>query len=152
MSTDTVHLIGIGRIPAVPLSQVQPGDRITWNYGQTYTVVSNRQVTRTLWELTERVGDGREWTRRKQGTKLVARTLRNGEPDPRQVAVQRRIERYAAKFNADTVRQGAEWVQCDPTDENLAYTLDRCVRPARPGEYPAIREAVLRQRGEDAVV
>jgi hypothetical protein len=73
MSTDTVHLIGIGRVPAVPLSQ-------------------------------------------------------------------------------DTVRQGAEWVQCDPTDENLAYTLDRCVRPARPGEYPAIREAVLRQRGEDAVV
>lgn len=64
-------------------------------------------------------------------------------------AVQRRIERYAAKFNADTVRQGAEWVQCEPTDENLAYVLDRCVRPARPAEYPAIREAVLRQRAED---
>jgi hypothetical protein len=66
----------------------------------------------------------------------------------RERLIQYRIYRYAAKFNADTVRQGADWVQCDPTDENLAYTLDRCARPARPAEYPAIRAEVLRQRQE----
>ena len=63
-------------------------------------------------------------------------------------AIERRIRRYAAKFNADTVRQGAAWVQCEPTAQNLTRVLDRCVRPARPEEYSAIRAEVLRQRAD----
>jgi hypothetical protein len=53
----------------------------------------------------------------------------------------RRAQRYAAKFRADTV--GLEPPQpLPPTDENLARVLNRCVRPARAEEYPAIRAAL----------
>jgi len=34
----------------------------------------------------------------------------------------------------------------DPTDANLKAVLDHCVRPARPGEFAAIRRHVLANR------
>jgi hypothetical protein len=53
----------------------------------------------------------------------------------------RRAEGYAAKFRAETIN--AEPVRSlPPTDANLAMILDRCGRPARPEEYPAVRQAL----------
>lgn len=69
------------------------------------------------------------------------------DPFAKQDAERRRIEQYAAKFNAETVCYEPPDPR-EPTDANLAAVLDRCVRPARPAEYPAIRAAVLRQRAE----
>lgn len=135
MTTETIQLIGVGRARAVPLSDVQPGDYLMWNYGETYEVVRNVQVSPQTWELTERGQDGREWTRRKRGSKLVARV-----PSPTVL----RARRYAAKFRADTMCQEPPML-LEPTDENLASILNRCVRPARPDEYPAIRAELAGQ-------
>lgn len=52
-----------------------------------------------------------------------------------------RATAYAAKFRADTMSQEPP-VLLESTDENLAEILGRCVRPARPDEYPAIRAAL----------
>jgi len=60
----------------------------------------------------------------------------------RRQAEARRIERYAAKFRADTIGVGD---YREPTDENLAAVLQvpSIIRKARPEEFPAIRAAVL---------
>jgi hypothetical protein len=66
-------------------------------------------------------------------------------------AEQKRIERrgeacqrYAIKFDRDAP-EGQE-----PTDANLKAVLDRCARPARPEEYPAIRRLVGEWRAAKA--
>jgi hypothetical protein len=55
--------------------------------------------------------------------------------------LQRRYQRYAAKFRADTIGQGEPLA---PTDENLAAVLQvpGIVRKARPEEFPMIRAAL----------
>lgn len=49
--------------------------------------------------------------------------------------LQRLAEAYAAKWHADDHTE-------EPTDEALATGFARCVRPARPSEYDAIRAAI----------
>ena len=56
----------------------------------------------------------------------------------RAAALQYRCQRYAVKFAIDS---GGE-----PTAANLGEILSRCVRAPRPGEYPAIAEAVRAYR------
>jgi hypothetical protein len=73
---ERIHLIGIGNVPAVPLSDIQAGDRLMWNYGSVCEVVRVTQVAPKTIELVERDKDGREWTRRKRATRLVARIPR----------------------------------------------------------------------------
>jgi hypothetical protein len=55
--------------------------------------------------------------------------------------LQRRYQRYAGKFRADTVGQGTPM---EPTDANLAAILQvpGIVRKARPEEFPMIRAAL----------
>jgi hypothetical protein len=59
--------------------------------------------------------------------------------------LERRYRRYAAKFVSDTDGQDRP---AEPTDANLKASLDRCVRPARPEEYPAIRANIPAIRQE----
>ena len=48
---------------------------------------------------------------------------------------------YAAKWSAE--HDNAEPpVSAEPTDEALAACFVRCVRPAKPNEYDAIRAAI----------
>jgi hypothetical protein len=53
----------------------------------------------------------------------------------------RRATGYAAKFRAETISAEPPR-RILPTDANLKSILDRCARPARPDEYPAIRRAL----------
>lgn len=46
---------------------------------------------------------------------------------------------YAAKLSAENVT--------DLSDASLAATFAHCVRPARPAEYPAIRDAYSAEYG-----
>jgi len=72
----TIHLIGIGNVPAVPLSEIKAGDRLMWNYGSVCEVVRVTPVATKTIELVERDDKGREWTRRKRASRLVARVKR----------------------------------------------------------------------------
>lgn len=74
--SQTIHLIGIGEVPAVPLSEVHPGDRLMWNFGTTSDVVSVTRKTAATFELVTRYADGQEFTQRKRGTTLVAKVAR----------------------------------------------------------------------------
>jgi hypothetical protein len=73
--TAAIQLQAIGTVPAVQLSEVQAGDTLVWNYGQTSEVVSLIKVTAKTYELTTRTADGNTWTQRKRGTTLVARAV-----------------------------------------------------------------------------
>jgi hypothetical protein len=68
----TVHLIGIGRVPAKYVADLVPGDRIVWNYGYVYRVESveprGAQSVR-IQETSER--DGNTYTRTMRVTRLV---------------------------------------------------------------------------------
>lgn len=70
----TIHLHGIGKMPARPARELRVGDRLMWNYGHTYTVVAIRPSPsgKTL-ELEERNDrDGKVYTRRLGASRLVA--------------------------------------------------------------------------------
>ena len=75
-TTRTIHLIGIGNVPAVPLAEVQAGDWITWNYGVTTEVISNERVASGTYELVVSYAGSGPIAKRKRGTTLVARTTR----------------------------------------------------------------------------
>ena len=55
-------------------------------------------------------------------------------------------DKYAIKFDLDWNMDGNSATSDDPTDANLKAVLDHCVRPARPGEFAAIRRHVLANR------
>lgn len=76
MTTNTAHLQSIGTVPAIPLSDVQAGDTLVWNFGITREVVSVVPVTAKMVELTTRLRDGTEVTQRKRTTTLAVRRPR----------------------------------------------------------------------------
>ena len=70
----TIHLQGVGRVLAQPASNLEPGDRIMWNYGSVYTVVSVEDVSPKFIAIVERDKDGKDWgPRRLKKDRLVAR-------------------------------------------------------------------------------
>lgn len=73
--SESIHLIALGNVPAVPLSEVQAGDTLLWNFGSKSEVVRITAVTPKTYEIVERV-KGQEYTRRKRGSTLVARINR----------------------------------------------------------------------------
>lgn len=77
MTNTTIHLQSIGTIPAIQLSQVNPGDTLMWAFGITSEVVSIAQVTPKTIELTIRSNEnGETCTTRKRAATLVARIAR----------------------------------------------------------------------------
>lgn len=69
----TIHLQGIGNAPAIQASELRAGDRIMWNYGITYTVVSVEDASAKFIWLTERAEDGKEYTRKLRKDRAVAK-------------------------------------------------------------------------------
>lgn len=70
----TIHLIGVGRVRAVEASELKPGDRLMWNYGSIYTVMSIEDVSPKFLAIIERDKNGKQWgPRRLRKDRLVAR-------------------------------------------------------------------------------
>lgn len=76
MTNTAIHLQAIGTVPATPLSDVQVGDTLAWNFGQATEVIGIRPVAAKTYELTTRSANGTVCTQRKRGTTLVARIAR----------------------------------------------------------------------------
>ena len=84
----TIHLIGVGRVLAVPASELVVGDRLMWNYGSVYTVVSIEDVSPKFLAITERDKDGKVWpARRFKKDRLLARMAKAAEKQPERVSV-----------------------------------------------------------------
>lgn len=66
-----MHLQGIGKVRAKPAGELRKGDRLTWNYGQTSTVVSVRPVGAQSVEVVEEYGNGKRYNRTFRRTRLV---------------------------------------------------------------------------------
>lgn len=72
MAGDFVQIQSVGRVPAKRASDVEPGDVLMYNFGYTYTVVSVVAKGKSVF-ITERSDEsGREYTRRRVGSTLVA--------------------------------------------------------------------------------
>jgi hypothetical protein len=79
--TKAIHLQGVGRFQAKPVSEVAVGDRLVWNYGYTSEVVSIERVSPAFVAVTTRGEeglDGRLYTRRMKLSRLVAFSTRKG--------------------------------------------------------------------------
>ena len=76
-----VHLIGVGDMPGTPACHLSVGDRLMWNYGSVYKVLSVQEVSPRFVEIRERPEDkpdGDVYTRRLRKNRLVVR-LQAGE-------------------------------------------------------------------------
>lgn len=69
----TVHLQGIGRVPAVPVEMLAPGQRTAWNYSHgEYEVVVVARVSPKFVNLVEReIETGKVFTSRMKIGRLV---------------------------------------------------------------------------------
>jgi uncharacterized protein YndB with AHSA1/START domain len=68
----TVHLQGIGLVDAIAYSNVQPGDRLVYNYGAVYRAEAVRPAGKATIEIDatdERTG--KSYTFRRRGTSLI---------------------------------------------------------------------------------
>ena len=84
----TIHLIGVGKVLAVPASELVVGDRLMWNYGSVYTVVSIEDVSPKFLAIAERDKDGKVWpARRFKKDRLLARMAKAAEKQPERVSV-----------------------------------------------------------------
>ena len=73
MSAPTLHLQGLGKVPAKLASELVPGDILTWNYGYQYRVVSVAPCGKQSVRVTEQsVKDGKTYTRTMRSTRLVS--------------------------------------------------------------------------------
>ena len=70
----TIHLQGIGDVPACPTGELKAGDRLMWNYGYIYAVVAIRpSPSGKTYEVDERSEEnGKVYTRRLNADRLVA--------------------------------------------------------------------------------
>lgn len=68
----TMHLQGIGRVAAIPASDVKRGMTITWNYGTTSTVASSVRKSDRSQEIVEEYADGTRYTRLFRVERLIA--------------------------------------------------------------------------------
>jgi hypothetical protein len=78
MTSNAIHLQGIGSRPAVALSEIQVGDTLMWNYGTQSMVTALRAVGKNTIEVTTTSRDG-ETTFRKRATTPVVRVSAKAE-------------------------------------------------------------------------
>lgn len=70
---DSIHLQGVGRVKAMPASQLEVGMRLMWNGGSTSDVMRIRDVSPAFLGIVERdTRTGKDYTRRLKKTRLVA--------------------------------------------------------------------------------
>lgn len=63
----SIHLQGIGDVPAVPASALEPGMVRQYNYGATATILSVFRVSEKTLSLVEKSGAGRRCRSRRRG-------------------------------------------------------------------------------------
>lgn len=62
--TRSRHMQGIGRVPAKPAIELEPGDVTIWNYGYTYIVEDvDVSASAKLVSVVMHDAEGRRWTR-----------------------------------------------------------------------------------------
>lgn len=64
------------------------------------------------------------------------------------ITQERRIQRYAAKFAADTISQEPPRTVA-PTLDNIAHILRNCVRPPHAEELESIRQRFVAEYGDE---
>lgn len=70
---NTIHLIAVGAVDAIPSSELQAGMQLVWNYGSVYDVLAIREISAQFIEVTERSTEtGKEYARRLKKSRLVA--------------------------------------------------------------------------------
>lgn len=67
----TLHLQGIGKVPAKPAGELHKGDVLMWNYGYTSTVVSVTPKGRQSVEVVEEYDGGKRYVRIFRRSRLV---------------------------------------------------------------------------------
>ncbi len=67
----TLHLQGIGKVPAKPAGDLRSGDTLVWNYGKTSRVVSVKPVGKQSIEVVEEYDGGKRFARLFRRTRLV---------------------------------------------------------------------------------
>ncbi len=151
MAERTIHLQGIGRVPAVEAQDLRPGMILSWNDAPAeFKVISVRPLSSQYVELTEasRV-TGEVFRRRLKKTRLVGASWPRGHAGDR--ARRRRSGRDDAARDAPTLNPAAEnalrWI--GKTGGLRGYGMapnhvasQRLVRlglahenPSRPGQY-----------------
>ena len=70
-ATGSIKLQAVGRAPAKSVSEIQPGDTLMWNYGETSTVQKIQKVSPKFAKVTTRTKNGKEYTRRMKLDRLV---------------------------------------------------------------------------------
>lgn len=80
-TTQTIHLQSIGKVPAIPVSELKAGDTVMWNFGSTSEVLAITPVSPKFVELTTRSGyNGEVYTRRKSIKTLICRLPEKAKP------------------------------------------------------------------------
>ncbi len=72
--TRTIHLQGIGKVPAMTAGELEVGDILSWNYGHRCSeVIDIVEISEKSIIMTERMfKDGKEYPRRMMKKRLVA--------------------------------------------------------------------------------
>lgn len=68
---ETMHLQGIGEVPAKPAGELKVGDQLMWNYGTTSTVVSVKPCGTQSIEVVEEYDGGKRYNRTFRRHRLV---------------------------------------------------------------------------------
>jgi len=67
----TILLIGIGRVEAIAYGDVEPGTRILFNYGYTYTVTAVERTGKASVSITAADKAGKEYTFTRRASSLI---------------------------------------------------------------------------------
>ena len=69
-----MHLLDVGDMPGTPAGELAKGDRLMWNYGSVYEVVTVRGVSPgPSWSPSGAAGTAGSYTRRLRKDRLVVR-------------------------------------------------------------------------------
>ncbi|WP_331732967.1 hypothetical protein OG613_49020 (plasmid) [Streptomyces sp. NBC_00015] len=72
--TTTIHLQGIGRVPAAPAHQLKVGDQLMYNHGGVYQITKIEEASPKFLKITEVSAEtGEEFQRRTKKTSAMAR-------------------------------------------------------------------------------
>lgn len=105
VATATIHLQGIGRVPAVPAHKLKIGDQLMYNYGSVYQITKIEDASPKFFRIFEVSAEtGEEYNRRVKKDRLVARVP---EADRMRLGHDAPATLYRAQVYAP---QGRTWV------------------------------------------
>jgi len=69
----TIQLQRVGRVPAVPVSQLKRGDKIMFNFGEIQKVRNIKKISKTSYKIDWSTESGGTMSTTKRGSTLMAR-------------------------------------------------------------------------------